>query len=165
MSTPPTLTVPDMAWMAGVIDMKGRTRRVTSPSRATPLCVLQVESQHLPVLRRLAKLTGTRLEVSPAKELPVSLRRQCSEHCPDAHQHVHPVMPEIGRWHVSGAGAAIVLVNLMPYFGTDNTARVDFVSQVINQIPARGRGRHAVNLTIARLGRLGWDVPPKLVAA
>ncbi len=159
------LGVADMAWMAGVIDMRGRTRRVASPSRSTPLCVLQVESRHLPVLRRLARLTGTKLGIEPSRELPVSLRRQCSEHCPDAHQHVHPTLPEIGRWHISGAGAAIVLANLMPYFHTDNEGRHEFVNQVIDQIPARGRGRHAINLTIARLGRLGWDVPPKLVAA
>jgi hypothetical protein len=165
MTTRSPLTVCDMAWMAGVIDMRGKTRRVVTPTRKTPLCILVVESRHLPVLRRMARLTGTRLEVGKAKQLSDIFRRQCVEHCPEAHQHVDKVLPEVGRWHVSGAGAAIVLANLMPYFGTDNAARHDFVDQVINQIPLKGRGRHAINQTIDRLGRLGWDVPPRLVAA
>jgi len=154
------ISIPKLAWMAGVIDMKGRTRRVIHISRRNPLYILQVETSNLVVARQLCKLTGTRVEYSEAKILEVRSRRGCAEHCPEPHQHVTPVLPKVGRWHISGAGAAIVLHNLMPYFGGETGNLKQFCVDVFDNLPLGGRGRHAVDQSIKRLSGLGWDVSP-----
>ncbi len=162
-TAPTTITPTEMAWMAAVIDMRGKTRRSCHVSRRTPLLMLYVESRHLPVLRRLGRYSGSRIEVEQAKALPASMRKQCAAHCPDAHQHVQTVLPEIGRWHISGAGAAVVLHNLLPMMMIDLDARKDFVRQVYAQVPMSGRGRHAIDQSLNRLRRLGWEIPPQLM--
>ncbi len=166
MSTTPKITVPQLAWIAGVVDMKGRTRKLMAPTRSSPMFTLMVETQHLTVVRRIARLTGTKISISERKKLPESFRRGCVTHCPEAHTHVHPVIPAIGRWHVSGVGAIIVLDNLLPYLNNKRGEHGDFIREAMQWVkPAgKGRGRAAIDKSIARLRNLGWDVAPELLA-
>jgi hypothetical protein len=150
--------------MAGVLDMKGRTRKLFAPSRNTPMFTLMVETQLLSVVRRLSKLTGTRVAYSDKRSLSPAIRRGCVEHCPEPHTHINPVIPEIGRWHISGVGAVIVLDNLMDYFTDDVAAKHrEFIDEAMTWIdPTKGRGQHAIKKTIKRLDGLGWQILPEL---
>ncbi len=158
------ITVPQLGWMAGVIDMKGRTRKLTTKTRTSPMFTLMVETSNLPVVRRLAKLTGTRAQYSERKKLPESMRRGCVEHCPEAHNHVHPVIPTIGRWHVSGVGAIIVLDNLLPHFIDNASQYAQFIDEALEFVTPAGkkRGRAAIDKSIRRLAALGFEVMPEL---
>jgi hypothetical protein len=156
------IDIPQLAWMAGILDMKGKLRVVDVPTRCSPLYIATVESSRLTVIRRLASYTGSRPEYFKARALVTRSRRGCAEHCPEPHQHVRPVLPGGGRWHISGAGAVIVLQNLLPFFVTENEDREKFIADARNSIPASGRGRHAVDQSIKRLAGIGWTIPDGL---
>ncbi len=153
------IDVPTLAWFAGILDLKGRTRVVEHASRRTPLFVLQVESTNAVIVRRLCKLTGTRPQTSGAKTLTFANRRSCVQHCPEPHQHISSHLPDVARWHISGAGAAVVLHNVVPYCGTDTGPREEFIAQILSHVRMHGQGRHAVDQTLARMTDLGWEIP------
>lgn len=165
---PVSIGPPQLGWMGGIIDMKGRTREQTSLMRRHPQCILVVETGQLPVVQRLARLTGTRPTITQGRPLSKSLRRGCSEHCPEPHEHFTPTLPTIGRWYISGAAAAVVLEALLeepnPYLTVDVTERIEFLGKIKETIPADGRGRHAVNKSIERMRKLGWEIPGYLDA-
>jgi hypothetical protein len=164
---PPQIHISQLAWAAGVVDMKGRTRTLTAPTRTSPMFTLMVETKHLSVARRLARLSGTRIMMSKSRKLPESMRRGCVEHCPEAHTHTHPVIPAIARWHVSGVGAIIVVDNLLPHLTDKRAEFAEFMHEALQWVrPAgKGRGRAAIDKSIARLAALGWEVMPELTRA
>lgn len=159
-----TVGVPQFAWMAGILDLKGRLRRVEAASRRTPLFKVMVESQHLGVVRRLADYTATRPSYAQSRPLSASIRRSCKDHCPEPHKHVQPQMPTVGRWDMTGAGAVIVLTGLLPYIAGDVAAYEEFIEEATSFIPTdRSRpGRYAVEQAMKRLGKLGWPIPSEL---
>lgn len=158
-----TLTPPQLGWMAGILDMKGRIRRTSSAYRKTPLRILYVESTRLDIVRRLCELTATKPEYSVKKifESTDANRKACIEHCPEPHVHVTKSMPRIGRWHVTGVGAAIVLHSLIPYLVNDN-GMWNLPHEIYGSITPKGQGRHAIDLAIKRLADAGWEIPPQV---
>lgn len=155
----------DLAWMAAVIEIKGRIRRYDSNAmRATPQLVIRVHSKQLNVLGRMADLTGIQLRTEEASEIEPSIRRGCNEHCPEAHVHTRVEVPPMGIWAMTGVAAAVLLYNLMPYLTEDPTKLQSFVDDAINQLPAQNRGRHAIVRAVQRLAALGWSVPPEVDA-
>ncbi len=160
--------VRELAWMAGVLDMKGRIMRVSGQSRKNPIYRLMVETSNIQVAARLAKFTGVKYNVAEARRLDERYRRGCKDHCPDAHQHVTAVMPTIGRWDVSGVGAIIILANLMPYFVADTEKHQGFLDEALKLVPPpdpKRQGWAAVARTINRLHGLGWRIPEELLPA
>lgn len=154
--------VAQLGWMAGVLETRGKIRRVDNPLRKTVQLILQVQSRHLDVVNRMCELTGVRSQPTAAKQIADQHRRGCVDHCPEPHFHVTPYLPAMNRWAVTGAGAAIVLHNLMPYLCMVGGMQA-VVDEVIAALPAAGRGRPAVEASIARLRKLGWVIPPGLV--
>ncbi len=156
----------ELAWMAGVLDMKGRVSKIRTATRATPLYRIIVETANIDVSKRLAKYTGTRSTIAEERKMTPMARRNCSEHCPDAHNHVTTRMPTIGRWDMSGVGAIIVLANLMPYFCSDVAERQAFIDEALKSVPEpdpKRQGWAAVARTINRLYALGWRIPEELL--
>lgn len=150
-----------LGWFAGVIDLKGRARAVNTPSRKNPLLTLRVDSRELPIIRELCSLTGTRATFAPEKHAHEWQRKGCIEHCPEPHVHIDRTMPAMGTWHITGAGAAIVLYNLLPFLLSDR-GFTELMDDALAVVPESGPGRHAIDLSIRRLKDLGWEIPPGL---
>jgi hypothetical protein len=152
------MNVVQKAWMAGVIETRGKVRFTNNPDRKTNQLVLQVRTGHTAVATRLCELTGIRVDIKENKSIRVADRRPCAEHCQEAHSHVIAEIPEHAVWAISGAGAAIVLDNLVPFFVTTDGLQV-VADNILARLPQAGRGRSAVDQTILRLKRLGWRIP------
>lgn len=151
-----------LGWMAGVVDLKGRVKMLNPPSRnRRPMLSVYVESREMAVIRELCSLTGTRPSVAPEKDAGAWDRKGCSQHCPEPHIHVNTTMPAVGRWHVTGAGAAIVLYNLLPFLLSDR-GFTELMDKAISACPKSGQGRHAIDTTINRLEALSWEIPDGL---
>lgn len=153
-----------LAWMAGVIEMKGKIRRVDNPMRKTAQLILQVRSRHLAQIARLCDMTGTTYAQSGARTLQFIDRKGCTEHCPEAHVHVVSDLPAMAAWAVTGAGAAIVLHNLLPYL-CETEGMQEWVDEIVGMLPTSGRGYHAVKTSRERLTALGWTIPDGLIPA
>jgi hypothetical protein len=154
-----------LGWMAGVIDLKGKIITKTNKQRATPQIVLLVESKDFAIIRELSSLTGTNPEMMKEQRAPEWMRRGCREHCPDKHFHtVTTTMPSVARWTLTGAGAAIVLLNLSPYL-VNAQKYIPIAYQILQDTPITGQGSTAVVSSIRRLESLGWDLPEKYETA
>lgn len=152
-----------LGWMAGVIDLKGRLAHKRNTRRATPQIVLAVETKERGVVRVLSELTGTRPEYMDRRPLKDWMRKGCSEHCPEAHVHVHDglndlAMPPMSRWTVTGAGMYVVLGAVMPYIQIDR-GYTDALEQVLENTVLEGQGSGAVLASLRRLHALGWEMP------
>lgn len=156
---PMRINLPSKAWMAGVLETRGKIRFTNDPSRKTNQLVLQVRTSHLGVVERMCALTGCRFAVEHVKAIVTADRRPCTEHCTEAHSHVVREVPEHAVWSISGAGAAIVLTNLAPFLVTDGPAMLAVADNILANLPTSGRGRHAVDMVILRLKKLGWKIP------
>jgi hypothetical protein len=150
-----------LAWMAAVLDFKGATVRKTNPMRATPQLVLTIESSNIGVIREMCRLTGTSAEARPVHHAAQWMQRGCSEHCPDAHIEHSGEMPVTARWSVTGACAAIVLWNVIPYMVTDRGLR-DTMDEALANLVLTGQGSGMVKSAIRRLEALGWALPPAI---
>lgn len=154
------ITFKNQAWMAGIIDLKGRLLYKSNPTRKSSRQItLSVETSVAAVTKRLAAMTGTSPEAKSRKPLSEMLRRQCTEHCPDAHVHVddHLHMPAVSRWTISGAGMIVVLEGLEPYLCEDTwLGFADGLAEARSKVSFNGRGAYAVLSCINRLHALGW---------
>ena len=154
-----------LGWMAGVIDLKGVWLRKRNQQRATVQIVLAVESRHMGIIRELGGLTGTAPAFKKAQPLADFMRKGCTEHCPEAHIHINEYMrdgatlPATARWTITGAGAAIILHNLMPFFMIDKDYQ-EIYQELLDATVLTGQGRGMVISAIRRLHSLGWDLPP-----
>jgi hypothetical protein len=155
------IDVRDLAWLAGIFDMKASLIRKKNRSRSTPQIVLYVESKNHTVVRTIARMTGTSPEMQPAKGPTDWVRKGCVQHCPDAHVHVGDFqwgMPAITRWTITGAAAAVVLHNVMPYMRTD-AGLSEALTEIFNQAVTTGQGWGATRGALRRLRDLGWALP------
>lgn len=159
---PLQVTPADMAWMAGVIDLKGSVIRKNNKTRKTPQIVLYVQTKNERVAMRLAALTGTAPEQHAAPRADAFYRRGCSQHCPSPHVHVRDdyqwSMPKMTRWTVTGIAAAVVLVNLAPFMSMSD-AYTETVAEIVRDFAAEGQGSGMVRSALSRLSALGWQVP------
>jgi hypothetical protein len=156
----------DLAWMAGVVDLKGRLTYKKNRTRATRQITLTVDSKEHLVVRRLCDMTGTKPEYRTTSPLsPEILRRNCVEHCPEAHIHVEGSW-QYGsiRWTVTGASMVVVLDSIGPYLTTDRGYQ-EAVDEVLTGVALEGRGSIAVVGSLARLYDLGWTIRQPLLHA
>lgn len=150
-----------LAWLAGVFDMKAGIIRKSNKMRNTSQIVLYIDSKNHAVVRTVARMTGTRPEMQPARKRPDWMRRSCTEHCPEAHVHVGEYnwsMPAVTRWTITGAAAAVVLHNVMPHMRTDNGFSEAF-TEILQNAVTGGQGWGATRAAIRRLRDLGWELP------
>jgi hypothetical protein len=156
-----------LGWVAAVFDMKANVVRKNNKMRATPQVVLMVESKEWNIIRELARLTGSMAEPQQERNAKNFMRRGCTVHCPDAHVHVPDewTLPPIARWTITGAGAAIILHNVIPYM--QNAAKKGFpelLEEICGNLVLTGQGSGQVMKTIHRLQGLGWDLPPAMTS-
>jgi hypothetical protein len=161
---PAPLSTADLAWMAAVVDMKGRITLKANKMRRTPQVVLHVDTKEARVARRLALLTGVAPETHE-KQAVAFARRGCVEHCLEPHVHVDGPyawrMPETTRWSVTGAGAAVVLLGLRPYMVTYGD-HAPAVAMILENLVTRGQGVGMVRSALGRLKELGWAIPTEI---
>ena len=151
--------VTDMAWMAGILDLKGRVTTKNNKQRVTPQTVLYVESRFKEIIQRLSSMVGTTYEHrSQPRVTPDWMRRACLEHCPEKHVHYPATMPNTYRWSITGIGAAVIIYNLNPFLTTDKFEPY-FLSIIESFDPQTARGMHSVGKQIARLDQFGWLIP------
>lgn len=155
------VTIPRLAWMAGVLDLKGRVTFKNNKQRAdgSRQIVLYVESREMSVINELCKLTGTSVELKEADMSKDFFRRSCVEHCPDTHTHVTHSWPRVARWTITGASMAVVLTNVLPYLHNNREPYKQLVNQALTQAVFTGQGSAAIVKSILRLERLGWVLP------
>lgn len=159
-----TITETDKAWIAGVVDLKGRMTNKISTSRRFPQICLYVQFGNMIVINKLNRLTGTNAELNAPKPIRDFIRKVCTEHCPESHSHVveydrsELTMPPNARWLISGAGLAVVLDNIMPYLSDtkDYQEVIDFLYENIGII---GQGSSMSKVSLRRLCLLGWKLP------
>jgi hypothetical protein len=154
----------DLAWMAGILDLKGRTSYKNNKQRSTRQVVMLVDSQELAVVRRMAQLTGTAPEAKAAKEIKDWWRTGCREHCPEAHVHIdlrYPsgTLPAIGRWSITGAGMVVVYRNLRPHITIDRYEEAVNEADMFVALDSNGSGM--VLASLRRLRNLGWNLPDR----
>ncbi len=155
----PPFTKYDLAWMAGVVDLKGRLTYKKNRSRATRQITLTVDSKEHLVVRRLCSMTGTKPEFRRTSPLsPELLRRNCVEHCPEAHTHVDNDW-QYGsiRWTITGASMVVVLDDIEPYVTVDRGYQ-EAINEVLADVSLEGRGSIAVVGSLVRLYELGWTI-------
>jgi hypothetical protein len=160
------IEVTDLAWMAGIIDLKGRIIVKNNKSRATPQIVLAVQCKEYAIIRRLGQLVGTSPELVKARETPDWMRRGCDEHCPEPHVHVNGGPPGAGpgslvataRWTVTGVGMAVVLTALRPYLQVHRDYEEAIEAITANMVHA-GQGVGMVRKQLDRMKELGWTIP------
>lgn len=157
------ITVAKKAWMAGIIDLRGRVVYKNNKTRNhSNQVTLYVESVQLPIVRRLAEMTGGSPEIKVRSHNPAGgwFRRNCDEHCPDAHVHVNPSeFADAARWTISGSAMSVVLSTLMPYIVQDKgfTEAIDYGFE---HMTLMGQGAGATVTALRRLYGLGWPMPP-----
>lgn len=161
---PPPLSVGDLAWVAGVLDLKALIIRKKNKTRATPQMVLAVETKEYEVIRGLSALTGTSPELQPEKNAAEWMRRGCLQHCPEAHVHVGDNLyewrlPAIGRWTITGAGAVVILHNVMPFMRNKRDLP-EALEAMLAYAVTTGQGWGATRASLMRLRNLGWRLPP-----
>lgn len=153
-----SLPVAQLAWMAGVIDLKGKIIYKNNKARATRQIVLYVESTQIAIVRELARMIGTNPEMKKVPDKADFYRRPCTDHCPTEHSHVNAEFPQVARWTVSGAAAAVVLLNLAPYMRVDKGFDAVII-QIFEQATLSGQGSAATIAALRRLENLGWTLP------
>lgn len=158
------LGIGELAWMAGVIDLKGKVIRKKNQQRAdnSPQVVLAVECKDFSIIQQMSKMTGTNPEmmrVNPTKEF---WRRGCIEHCPDSHVHNTTDFPQIARWTITGAAMGMLLWNLLPFLRSTAKPYGPLIQDALRVAVLSGRGSGATVKSIRRLEGLGWTIPPQL---
>lgn len=157
----PVITPTKLAWMAGIVDYKGRVIRKNNKDRKnTPQIVLAVQCKELAILRALGELTGTSPEMMKPKPLSEIMRTGCLQHCPTKHVHAYGdlFMPAQARWTISGAALHTVLASLMPYLVVDR-GYPELIAEIVAATPLSGRGSAAPMARCAQLMHLGWPIP------
>jgi hypothetical protein len=154
------ITTQDLAWIAGIVDLKGRINYKRAKSRTTPQITLTVNSTMLAVVQRMCTLTGTTPETHTMRPLSESVRRGCVLHCPDQHIHVGPeaFAPYALKWTASGSSLLVVVHNLRPYLVIDQGYE-HAEDEIRAGLPLTGRGAQAVLSSCNRLRNLGWQLP------
>ena len=70
-------------------------------------------------------------------------------------------MPETTRWAITGAAAAVILMNLAPYMITYQDYEGDVNLALMNLVTS-GQGSGMVRSSVNRLADLGWQIPRKI---
>lgn len=155
------ITTQDLAWMAGIVDLKGRINRKQPKTRASAQITLSVTSTMIQVVERMCRLTGTAPEIQATKPLNEIIRRGCIEHCPEQHIHVggpDGFAPYAIKWTASGSSLLVVVHNLRPYLVIDQ-GYGPAEDEIRASLPLAGRGAQAILTSCNRLRNLGWQLP------
>ncbi len=164
-----TMKTTELAWMAGILDLRGRILHKDNKLRNTRQLVMSVDSQEIAIIRRMGGLTGTSPELKAAKGVSEFLRRGCGEHCPEPHFHVNDSeyprsgLPPIARWTITGAGMVVVYQNLKPFLTIDRyeeAAREADMGVILD-----GQGSGMVLSSLYRLRNLGWILSDRYTQA
>lgn len=156
------ITEPQKAWMAGILDFRGRFANKKAHNRAYRQIVWTVQSQETGVIRRMCQLIGSKPEVIASRPLSEMFRRSCVQHCPEAHVHVDRDginMPGTLRFSVTGTAFVTVHYNLVPYLQVERPYE-ELVAEVNATATLAGAGANQVLNRLAELRNLGWAIPP-----
>lgn len=161
---PPPLPLSDLAWVAGIFDMKALVIKKNNKQRSTPQLVLVVETKQYQVVRGLAALTGTSPELQEEKSAAEWMRRGCVEHCPEKHIHANEngyewKLPAVARWTITGAAAGVILYNVLPYMRNQRDIP-EALEAMMAYTKLEGQGFGATRAALLRLRNLGWVLPP-----
>ena len=157
----------DKAWVGAMLDSRGYVQNKNNQERAegSRQIVLVLRTKHHEIAARLCAMTGTAPAILEQKKVsPELMRRQCVEHCPEAHVHVDTIamLPMITTWTVTGVAAAIVLWNVRKYMVTSREPWDWAMEQSFAQMKLSGRGSASTKQVVQRLSKLGWNIPPVL---
>ena len=157
----------DKAWVGAIIDSRAYIQTKNNKDRAEgseQICLV-LRTKHHEIAQRLCMMTGTAPALLDQKKVsPELMRRQCIEHCPEAHVHVDTIalLPMITTWTVTGVSAAIVLWNVRKYMATTREPWDWAMEQSLRQMRVRGPGSSSTKQVVQRLSGLGWTIPPVL---
>lgn len=157
------ITVAKKAWMAGIVDLRGRVVYKSNKTRNhNNQVTLYVESVQVPIIKRLAEYTGGSPEVKTRSRGREDgwFRHGCDEHCPEAHIHVKgsDFLPA-ARWTISGSAMSVLLLALQPYMIQDK-GMTDAIAYGLEHMRLMGQGAAATITALRRLHKLGWPIPP-----
>lgn len=157
----------DRAWVAAMLDSRAYIQKKHNKERAegSEQIVLVLRTKHHEIAQRLCMMTGTAPALLDQKKVsPELMRRQCVEHCPEAHVHVDTIalLPMITTWTVTGVSAAIVLWNVRKYMVTSREPWDWAMEQSFRQMKLKGQGSASTRQVVQRLSALGWNIPPVL---
>lgn len=154
----------DKAWVAAMIDSRAHIVKKQNRDRqagSEQICLV-LQTKHHEIALRLCAMTGTEPRHREQKKVsPELMRRQCAEHCPEAHVHVDTLaaMPLVTTWTVTGVSAAIVLWNVRKYMATSREPWDWAMEQSLRQMKLAGQGSGMTRAAAIRLQDLGWDLP------
>jgi hypothetical protein len=151
------ITEAQLGWMAAVLDMKGHIYHKQTDSRHGVIVTLIVDSSKTEVIMKLSEMTGGNLDRARSKQ--EWTRRGCVQHCGESHNHV-VTQPGTQRWAVNGITACIVLHGVLPYIQTVSKGWHEAYAETLARSRISGQGSGATRPAIARMLRLGWQLPP-----
>jgi hypothetical protein len=149
----------DLAWMAGVLSIKGRIGLKKNKDRATSQKVIAVRTQKRYIIDRLSEMTDRNVHVDTVVSKGWE-QRGCIQHCPESHIHHSVVIPETYEWTVTGVSAAIVLHNLMPYLTGEEW--IQLMTDALTDTVIVGPGSGATKAAVRRLNNIGWKIPTQV---
>jgi hypothetical protein len=156
----PALRPAKLAWVAAILDQKGRISRIPNQQRATPQIVLRVTSANLAVVNHLCALTGSTEDRKLRRTKKAWMRRGCTTHCPEPDIEYPGTgdYPEYGCWSVTGAALIIVEWNVRKYMISGKDIRAA-AREAEENLVTTGRGVGMVRHTMLRYEYLGWRIP------
>lgn len=168
-----------LGYVAAALDIGGRIQVKNNKRRAagSRQITISLQTKSTRVTRALATLTGTSPDIFPSKPVHDWMRAGCTEHCLDDAGHLlkhipvssvrsHLTMPPTMKWTVTGAAAAVVLHNVLPFLTTDGDIPWrDTYDEIMKQTVLTGQGAAMVLKVVRRLRELGWDIPAPFEAA
>lgn len=136
------LTDTDLAYAAAVIDTLALLRFRSIPS-GNELPYVGISGPH-----RVVSWMSTITASKPTQVMRDYNRTNCSEHCPEAHEHIQSTTY---RWSITGVKATIVLHNVRPFLRLQQELADELVAGGLEvgwkgQVPEQMR-------------RLGWAIP------
>jgi len=141
---PAQLDVRTIAYVAGIVDARGRIEVNNRHGRPQPR--IRVTTRRAELLRWLAQVTGVKVvEDDRGYE-----RRPCGEHCASRHSHA---VRQSAQWTVDSSRATVVLFNVQPFV----VCQVAEVAAALRYgleafPPARGD-------VAKQMAALGWSLP------
>lgn len=134
------LTVAEVAWCGGIIDIAGAVR-VRKTEAGSSLAYVAISTPIVAIAERLAAMTGMKVTIVTRDYK----RLGCSKHCTEAHLHVSSVT---ARWSLTGARAVAFLTAVRPYLVV-KADEVDAVLAETASAPLKPR-------TVEKMRELGW---------
>jgi hypothetical protein len=144
----------DKAWIAGVIDTRGR---ITLDRKASPtgFYTLRICVARDSLMQRIHEMTEVRRDIMRGRSYD---RKGCMEHCEEAH--IHVIHKDSIDLRVPVGKTVIILHNVSRYLHSER-ARANLAIWAFSTNLYAGKSK-AWRIAVPVMESLGWDIPEEM---